>query len=104
MISKRDAYRGCLLGLAIGDAMGYPVDTKTWPQIQEEYGPYGLMGYDLRNGYAEVSSHTQVAAFSCARFPLGLLRIPDLMKPEELAAYKAKACAWYDKGIEPLCF
>ena len=43
MISRRDAYRGCLLGLAIGDAMGYPADTKTWPQIQEEYGPYGLM-------------------------------------------------------------
>ena len=39
MISKRDAYRGCLLGLAIGDAMGYPADTKTWPQIQEDYGP-----------------------------------------------------------------
>ena len=46
----------------------------------------------------------QVAAFSCARFLLGLLRIPDLMKPEEVAAYKAKACALYDKGIEPLCF
>ena len=30
MISKQQAYRGCLLGLAIGDAMGYPVDTKTW--------------------------------------------------------------------------
>ena len=29
MDSKRDAYRGCLLGLAIGDAMGYPADTKT---------------------------------------------------------------------------
>lgn len=46
----------------------------------------------------------QVAAFSCARFLLGLLRIPDLMKPEEVAAYKAKACALYDKGIEPICF
>lgn len=74
MISKRDAYRGCLLGLAIGDAMGYPVDTKTWPQIQEEYGPYGLMGYDLRNGYADVSSHTQLAAFSCNGLLLGLTR------------------------------
>ena len=74
MISKRDAYRGCLLGLAIGDAMGYPVDTKTWPQIQEDYGPYGLMGYDLRNGYAEVSSHTQIAAFSCNGLLLGLTR------------------------------
>ena len=74
MISKQQVYRGCLLGLAIGDAMGYPVDTKTWQQIQEEYGPYGLMGYDLRNGYAEVSSHTQVAAFSCNGLLLG---IPD---------------------------
>ncbi len=74
MISKRDAYRGCLLGFAIGDAMGYPVDTKTWQQIQEDYGPYGLMGYDLRNGYAEVSSHTQVAAFSCNGLLLGQTR------------------------------
>ena len=74
MISKADAYRGCLLGLAIGDAMGYPVDTKTWPQIQEDYGPYGLMGYDLRNGYAEISSHTQLAAFSCNGMLLGLTR------------------------------
>lgn len=46
----------------------------------------------------------QVAAFSSARFLLGLLRIPDLMKPEKIAAYKAKACALYDKGIEPICF
>lgn len=74
MISRQDAYRGCLLGLAIGDAMGYPVDTKTMGQIQEEYGPYGLMGYDLRNGYAEVSSHTQIAAFSCNGLLLGQTR------------------------------
>ena len=46
----------------------------------------------------------QVAAFSSARFLLGLLRIPDLMKPEEIAVYKARACALYDKGLEPLCF
>ena len=46
----------------------------------------------------------QVAAFSSARLLLGLLRIPDLLKPEEIAAYKARACAWYDKGVEPICF
>ena len=46
----------------------------------------------------------QVAAFSCARFMLGLLRIPDLLKPEEIVHYKAKFCELYDKGIEPLCF
>ena len=46
----------------------------------------------------------QVAAFSSARVLLGLLRIPDMLKPEEIVRYKAKACAYYDKGIEPLCF
>lgn len=74
MISKREAYRGCLLGLAVGDAMGYTVDTKTWPQIQEDYGPHGLLGYDLVNGYAEVTSHTQLAAFTANGLLLGLTR------------------------------
>ena len=46
----------------------------------------------------------QVAAFSCARFLFGLLRIPDLLTPEEMVHYKAKFAALYDKGIEPLCF
>lgn len=74
MITKRAAYRGCLLGLAVGDAMGYPADTKTWSEIREDYGPYGLMGYDLVNGYADVSSHTQLAAFTCNGLLLGLTR------------------------------
>lgn len=74
MISKRSAYRGCLLGMAMGDAMGYTIDTKTWHQIQEDYGPNGLLGYDLVNGYAEVSSHTQLAAFTCNGLLLGLTR------------------------------
>ena len=46
----------------------------------------------------------QVAAFSSARFLIGLLRIPDLLTPEEIAVYKARACALYDKGLEPICF
>ena len=74
MRSRLSAYRGCLLGLAVGDAMGYSVDTKTWPQIQEDYGPNGLLGYDLVNGYADVSSHTQLAAFTCNGLLLGMTR------------------------------
>ena len=41
MVSKKSAYRGCLLGLAVGDAMGYTVDSKTWAEIREDYGPNG---------------------------------------------------------------
>lgn len=74
MANQLDAYRGCLLGLAVGDAMGMPVDDMTWDQIQENYGPHGLLGYDLRSDYAEITSYTQVAAFICNALLLSVSR------------------------------
>ena len=71
---KPAAYRCWLLGLAVGDAMGAAVDKKTYAQICENYGPDGLLGYDLTGGLAEVSSYTQVAAFTCNGLLLGLTR------------------------------
>lgn len=57
-------YKGCLLGLAVGDAMGAPVDGKTYSQICEMYGPAGLLGYDSVNGLAEITSYSQIALFT----------------------------------------
>ena len=68
------AYRGCLLGMAVGDAMGYTVDSKSMSQIREDYGPNGLLGYDLMNGFAEITSYTQLAAFTCNGLLLGITR------------------------------
>ena len=55
---------GGLLGLAVGDAMGSVIDKKTWEEICENYGPNGLLGYDLQTDYAEITSYTQLAAFA----------------------------------------
>ena len=85
MERKLAAYRGCLLGLAVGDAMGYTVDTKSWPEICETYGPNGLMGYDLANGTAEVTSYTQIAAF----LSNGLLLAAIRGNPEYTTKYMA---------------
>ena len=74
MGNKLDAYRGCLLGLAVGDAMGMPVDDMTWAEIQESYGPQGLLGYDLRGDFAEITSYTQVAAYICNALLLSVSR------------------------------
>ena len=63
MGEKNSVIRGCLLGMAVGDAMGLAVNKMTWDEICENYGPGGLLGYDLRNDSAEVSSYTQVAAY-----------------------------------------
>lgn len=79
MDPKTAAYRGCLLGLAVGDAMGCTVDKKSWDEICENYGPNGLLGYDLANGCAEITSYTQYPAFLCNGMLLGAMRgNPDL--------------------------
>lgn len=74
MATRPSSYRGCLLGLAVGDAMGYTVDNRNLQEIRRDYGPNGLLGYDLVNGYADVTSHTQLAAFTCNGLLFGLTR------------------------------
>ena len=74
MDNRESAYRGCFLGLAVGDAMGYAVDGMTWEEICRDYGPDGIRGYDLVNGYADVTSHTQLAAYCANGLLVGLTR------------------------------
>ncbi len=69
-------YRGCLLGLAVGDALGYSVDDKTWEEIRADYGPNGLLGYDLQDEYAAVTSYTQIAAYVCNALLLSIRKPP----------------------------
>ena len=74
MGNKQNQTRGVLLGLAVGDAMGHTVDSRSLSEICEDYGPNGLLGYDLVNGYADVTSYTQLAAFAANGLLLGLTR------------------------------
>ena len=75
MENMRQSYRGCLLGLAVGDAMGLTIDDKTWDEIRDNYGPNGLLGYDLQaQEYAQVTSYTQLAAFLCNGLLLSISR------------------------------
>lgn len=85
MDKKVSAVCGCLLGLAVGDAMGFPVDKKSWDEICENYGPNGLLGYDLANGSADITSYTQLTAYACNGLLLSAIR----GNPEKHAAYMA---------------
>ena len=38
-LEARSRYRGCLLGGAVGDALGAPVEFQSWADIREEFGP-----------------------------------------------------------------
>lgn len=67
------AVRGSLLGGAIGDALGYPVEFLQWPQIVERYGKGGIRRYerDARSGLAQISDDTQMTLFTATGMLVG---------------------------------
>lgn len=75
-MDTNSSYQGCLLGLAVGDALGYSIDDKSWAEICETYGPNGLLGYDLQNDYADITSYTQIAAYMANALLLGISHSP----------------------------
>lgn len=62
----RDKIRGCLLGGAAGDALGYPVEFLPWHSIQTRYGREGIQRFhaDAETGFALVSDDTQMTLFT----------------------------------------
>ncbi len=61
-----NTFRGCLIGGAIGDALGYPVEFMNVEDIFEKFGPSGITSYQLNreNGLALISDDTQMSLFT----------------------------------------
>lgn len=56
---------GSMIGGAIGDALGYPVEFMSYSQIIHKYGPSGITRYHLNaNGVAEISDDTQMSLYT----------------------------------------
>jgi len=68
-----DKIRGGLVGGAIGDALGHPVEFMSWEEIQKWYGADGIQKYelDLEAGAAVVSDDTQMGLFTANGILLG---------------------------------
>ena len=58
-------YRGCLFGLAIGDALGAPVEFLRLPQIKARYGETGITDFDSWSGF-KPGSYTDDTQMSLA--------------------------------------
>ena len=67
-------YRGCLIGGAVGDALGYAVEFCTDEQIFRKYGESGITEYDLVDGIAQISDDTQMTMFTANGLLLGTTR------------------------------
>lgn len=77
-----DNFAGCLLGGALGDAFGAPVESYTYDQIIREYGENGITELQCNiHGKAEITDDTQMTLFTAE----GLLRAE---------------CRAYKKGIK----
>lgn len=61
----QDKIRGSLIGGAIGDALGYPVEFMHYGQIVSKYGKNGITRFELNDkGFAEISDDTQMTLFT----------------------------------------
>jgi ADP-ribosylglycohydrolase len=71
MISLRDRYRGCLLGGAVGDALGGGIEFLSLAEIRRRHGPAGVTGYVPAYGRTgAITDDTQMTLFTAE----GLLR------------------------------
>ena len=61
---RRDKIRGCLIGGAAGDALGYAVEFKGEQEIFSRYGKQGITEYELEDGKAEISDDTPMTLFT----------------------------------------
>ena len=72
----KDRIRGSLIGGAIGDALGYPVEFVTYNQIRNSYGDEGITKFQLNSkGVAEISDDTQMTLFTANGLLFGYSRM-----------------------------
>lgn len=69
-----DKYRGCLIGGAAGDALGYAVEFMDLDSIKHKYGQSGITAFELQNGVALISDDTQMTLFTANGLLLGITR------------------------------
>ena len=76
MNTLQDRIRGSLIGGAIGDALGYPVEFMSRKTILRKYGDRGVRQYVEfdKNGKAVVSDDTQMTLFTLNGLLFGVTR------------------------------
>ena len=67
-------FKGCLIGGAVGDALGYAVEFMPASTIFQKYGKKGITEYELRHGVAEISDDTQMTLFTATGLLVGTTR------------------------------
>ena len=73
--ARHDAIRGCLLGGAVGDALGAPVEFMSKTDILRKYGKDGVSGYvEFADGTGAITDDTQMTLFTAEGILRSLVR------------------------------
>lgn len=70
-MKRLERIKGCLVGGAVGDALGASVEFLEWPAIESKYGPQGIVDFTpVRGVTGAITGDTQMMLFTAE----GLLR------------------------------
>lgn len=94
---QQDKIRGSLIGGAVGDALGYPVEFMSLTAIRNKYGERGITNFELdARGLAVVSDDTQMTLFTANGLMFGVTRSNNYGAVADLPCYVMEAYKeWY---------
>lgn len=104
----RSRFRGCLLGVAVGDALGAPVEFMARPAILERFGPHGIDSFQpwsneagIRLSGGAVTDDTQMTIATAAGLldSLGTWRCRGVEDP--MGAIWERYRAWLESQSDP---
>ena len=91
-----DRVLGCLLGGAVGDALGYAVEFKSLSRIRQIFGPEGIRQPVLDDaGKARVSDDTQMTLFTAEGLLTNIERTASLHQADALDGVRAATLDWH---------
>lgn len=107
LLKQKDKFRGCMVGGAVGDALGYPVEFMSHSEIINKYGHKGITNYALHHGKALVSDDTQMTMYTANSLLFAYTRMMARGIGAPLYVYVAKSywewyCTQYCKKVDEL--
>ncbi len=94
-----DHYRGCLLGLAIGDALGAPVEFMSLAAIKHAYGAHGITDLEDWSGFP-AGSYTDDTQMTLSTVEGMLAAYRQSQEREETVDWKAHVYQAYLRWLE----
>jgi ADP-ribosyl-[dinitrogen reductase] hydrolase len=80
-------YTGCLIGGAVGDALGAPVELMSLSEITSEFGPDGISDYaEVYGRKGAITDDTQMTLFTAEGLILSKVR-SDKFSPENVSTF-----------------